>query len=98
MTDVGVRELKRDLSGYLKRAAAGEPIRVTMRGEPIVVLTPAAPSDEPIDPIEAQWEALYASGRVKRALRRKSPFVQHNFRVTGSPVDAILEERAAEDE
>jgi len=97
MTDVGVRELKRDLSGYLKRAAAGEPIRVTMRGEPIVVLTPAAPSAQ-VDPVQAQWEALYASGRVTRALRPRGPVVQHNFQVTGSPVDAILEERAAEDE
>jgi len=96
MTDVGVRELKRDLSGYLKRAAAGEPIRVTMRGEPIVVLTPAAPSAQ-VDPVQAQWEALYASGRVTRALRPRGPVVQHNFQVTGSLVDAILEDRAAED-
>lgn len=38
--DVGVRELKQHLSEYLDRAAAGEIIRVTDRGEPKALLGP----------------------------------------------------------
>lgn len=36
--DVGVRELKQHLSEYLDRAAGGEIIRVTDRGEPKAML------------------------------------------------------------
>lgn len=38
--DIGVRELKQNLSKYLKRAAAGETIRVTERGVPKAVIGP----------------------------------------------------------
>jgi len=38
--DVGVRELKRRLSEYLARAARGEVIRVTDRGQPKAILAP----------------------------------------------------------
>jgi prevent-host-death family protein len=38
--DVGVRDLKQNLSKYLKRAAAGETIRVTERGVPKAVIGP----------------------------------------------------------
>jgi prevent-host-death family protein len=38
--DVGVRELKQHLSEYLERAARGEIIRVTDRGEPKAILGP----------------------------------------------------------
>ncbi len=40
--DVGVRELKQHLSEYLDRAAAGETIRVTDRGQPKVMICPLA--------------------------------------------------------
>jgi prevent-host-death family protein len=38
--DVGVRELKQHLSEYLDRAAKGEVIRVTDRGQPKAILGP----------------------------------------------------------
>jgi prevent-host-death family protein len=38
--DVSVRELKRQLSAYLERAARGELIRVTDRGKPKALLGP----------------------------------------------------------
>jgi len=38
--DVGVRELKRRLSEFLERAAHGEVIRVTDRGQPKAMLGP----------------------------------------------------------
>ncbi len=38
--DVGIRELKAHLSSYVKRAAQGETIRVTDRGQVTAVLGP----------------------------------------------------------
>jgi prevent-host-death family protein len=40
MSDVGIRELKANLSKYLERAARGETIRVLDRGRPKAVLGP----------------------------------------------------------
>src|SRR5688572_11424835 len=42
MVAIGVRELKANLSKYLKRAQAGERLTVTDRGRAIVTLAPAA--------------------------------------------------------
>jgi prevent-host-death family protein len=38
--DVGVRELKQHLSGYLDRVERGETITITERGRPKVMLVP----------------------------------------------------------
>jgi prevent-host-death family protein len=38
--DIGIRELKQHLSEYLERAARGETIRVTDRGQPKAILGP----------------------------------------------------------
>jgi antitoxin (DNA-binding transcriptional repressor) of toxin-antitoxin stability system len=43
MERVGVRELRRDASGILRRVAAGETIEVTDRGRPVAVLTRTLP-------------------------------------------------------
>jgi prevent-host-death family protein len=40
MNDVGIRELKANLSRYLERAARGETIRVLERGRPKALLGP----------------------------------------------------------
>jgi prevent-host-death family protein len=39
--DVGIRELRADLSRWVKRARAGEEIVVTDRGKPVARLVPA---------------------------------------------------------
>jgi prevent-host-death family protein len=41
--DVPVRELKRSLSHYLKKACAGEEVTVTSRGRPLVRLVAVPP-------------------------------------------------------
>jgi len=43
-TSVGVRELRQNLSVYLRRVAAGEALEVTERGRPVAMLVPL-PSD-----------------------------------------------------
>jgi prevent-host-death family protein len=37
---VGVRELRQNLSVYLRRVAAGETLQVTERGQPVALLMP----------------------------------------------------------
>ncbi len=72
--DVGIRELKQHLSEYLDRAARGEVIRVTDRGQPKVLITPIR--DERI--IERGLEEGWLSAgddrppaRVRRARAKK---------------------------
>lgn len=66
--EVGIRELRQDLSRYLRRVRKGERLVVTDRNRPVALLTPL-PEDE--DP----WERLIAEGKVKPATRdpRKLP-------------------------
>lgn len=42
MEDVGVRELRQNLSVYLRRVAQGHVLRVTERGRPVALLGPLA--------------------------------------------------------
>ena len=56
---VGVRELRQDLSRYLRRVRAGERLVVTERGRPLAVLSPCAEAGDALD-------ALVAEGRMRR--------------------------------
>jgi prevent-host-death family protein len=53
--DIGVRELKQHLSEYLERAAQGEVIRVTDRGEPKALLCPLPSSARLDDGVRDGW-------------------------------------------
>lgn len=92
MIQIGVRQLKNDLTRYLRLAEQGQPVLVTRRDRPVVVL--AKP-----DRISAQTEeemvaALVAQGKligpVKRA--RFKPFKP--IKVRGKPLSqTIIEDR-----
>jgi prevent-host-death family protein len=60
---VGVRELRQNLSVYLRRTLAGETLEVTDRGQPVALLTPLPERADPI-------ARLVAEGRVTPATRR----------------------------
>ncbi len=62
MSEVGVRELRQNLSVYLRRAAEGERFVVTDRREPVAVLGPLPVKDDP-------WERLLLEGRLSRPSR-----------------------------
>lgn len=53
--DVGVRELKQNLSSYLDRAASGERILVTDRGRPRALIVPLPGGDNLQRGIEEGW-------------------------------------------
>jgi prevent-host-death family protein len=60
MERVGVRELRQNLSVYLRRVKEGESLEVTEHGHPVAVL---APLREP----QSAYDRLVAEGRLRPA-------------------------------
>ncbi len=58
--DVGVRELRQNLSVYLERIKLGETLRITERGQPVALLTP-------LNGEMSRLDALIAAGRARPA-------------------------------
>ena len=57
---VGVRELRRDLSGYLRRVEEGESFAVTSRGREVALLAPAPGRADAIGRLIADRDAIAA--------------------------------------
>ncbi len=55
MTDVGIRDLKARLSEFVERAARGEVIRVTDRGQAKAMLGPLPGRDRIEEGVAAGW-------------------------------------------
>ena len=88
MTTVGIRELKSQLSRYLKRVQAGERLLVTERGEPVAVISPPAAStaERRIEAMLRLGVARWGGGKPRGA--RRPP------RIRGKPVAAaVIEDR-----
>jgi len=60
VSKVGVRELRRDLSGYLRRVERGESFAVTSRGRAIAVLGPSPEQRDPLARLVLEREAVPA--------------------------------------
>jgi prevent-host-death family protein len=85
--EVGVRELRENLSEWLDRAAAGQDVIVTERGTPKARLT-AATGEHILD-------RLAREGRLRRATRPRGP-LPPPVPVEGNPVtNALLAHRRA---
>ena len=84
MSDVGVRELKARLSEYLDRAARGEIIRVTERGQPKAILAPIPGTSRLEEGIAAGWVRA-PEGQPRGPWRR--------FQATKSLSDILAEDR-----
>ncbi len=61
---VGIRELRQDLSRYLRRVRAGERLVVTERGRPLAVLAPWADEADVLDRLIASGQARRGDGRL----------------------------------
>lgn len=59
---VGVRELRQNLSVYLRRVKRGERLEVTEHGQPVAMLTP-------LPKTQSTWDRLVAEGRLIPATR-----------------------------
>ncbi len=85
---VGIRELRQNLTKYLRRVVAGETLRVTDRGTPVAVLAPLPEQATTLD-------RLAARGLVTRAgLDLQSLGVPQGAEVTVAISDALDEQRA----
>ncbi len=57
---VSVRELRQNLSVYLRRVEAGEALSVTSHGRPVAMLAPRSTQ-------ETAWDRLVAEGKIMPA-------------------------------
>jgi prevent-host-death family protein len=62
---VGVRELRQNLSVYLDRVKAGETLEVTERGVPVAVLRPIAREMTPLERLIAAGRATRPTGHLR---------------------------------
>lgn len=72
--NIGVRELRQNLSVYLTRVKRGTTYNVTEHGHVVALLRPAPPADDLIERLVAEGRATRAKrpGTVPKALRLKA--------------------------
>jgi len=92
MNVVGIRELKNQLTQYLRRAKKGEEVIITERGKPIAVIR-ATEGSLPATSTEAKLSELAQQGKIM--LPRKKFLVKvPMIKIEGPPISAtVLEER-----
>ena len=84
---VGVRELRQNLSKYLRRVQRGERLEVTEHGRPVAVLAPLGQPQTSID-------RLIAAGRVTSPRGDLLAQLPPRGRVSTVASDALADERA----
>ena len=70
---VGVRELRQNLSVYLARIANGETLEVTDRGQPVAILAPLPKPASVLDRLEREGLLTRAKGDLLELPRRRAP-------------------------
>ncbi len=61
MASVGIRELKDNLSHYVRRVEAGERLQITAHGRPVAELGPISASR----PRLSRWDEMVAAGTIR---------------------------------
>ena len=84
--EVGIRELKNQLSHYIDQVCAGKQIIVTEHGKPVARLTALTEADD-------RLTRLIASGAVRPAIKSKNPRPRGRFKATGSVSEIVINER-----
>jgi prevent-host-death family protein len=88
---VGVRELRQNLSVYLRRVKAGETLEVTEHGQTVARLTPQPPENlSPLQRLIAEGRATAPTGRIQD--------IPPPVKIEGVSVSKILQEMRDEDE
>ena len=83
---VGVRELRQNLSVYLRKVKRGQHFEVTDRGRPVALLGPLPDAKSSLD-------LLIASGRVVPATRKLSDLEPLRGPVSTALSDALFADR-----
>jgi prevent-host-death family protein len=73
MASVGIRELRQNLSVYLRRVREGETLQVTERGRPVAVLAPLPEGSSLIDELVAAGRVIPAEGSISDVIPPKGP-------------------------
>ena len=66
---VGVRELRQNLSIYLARIARGETLEVTDRGQPVAILAPLPSPVSVLERLKRDGRLIPATGDLLAAMR-----------------------------
>jgi prevent-host-death family protein len=85
-SQVGIRDLKNDLSGYIDRVRSGEQVVVTDRGRPVARIVP-------LDAATDRLADLVAAGLVRPPsdpTRRRTP---QRIKAKGSVSDLVADQR-----
>jgi prevent-host-death family protein len=82
--EVGVKELRADLSGWIDRVRGGAQIVVTSHGTPVARLNPYA---------QTGLERLIAEGKVRLPTHPKTPADTKGVPVKGNVSDFVSEQR-----
>jgi prevent-host-death family protein len=91
MREIGVRELKQSLSETLRAVSQGQQVRVTVRGQPVADIVPAAASAG-----DSHLRELVAEGRLVAPARTRPSKAPRLVRVPRSASALVLAERDAE--
>jgi antitoxin (DNA-binding transcriptional repressor) of toxin-antitoxin stability system len=89
MVTVGVRELKSQLSAYLRRVRDGETVRVTHRGEVIAELRPPDAGEGPTP--HSGLNALIREGKARAPLAAPPADLYHLEERPNIPLVEILD-------
>ncbi len=84
---VGIRELRQNLSVYLRRVVAGETLEVTERNRPVAILAPLPEASTPLGRLVAAGRAVAPAGDL---LDLGAP---EEGQVSGQLSEALAEER-----
>ena len=71
-TQVGVRELRQNLSVYLARIARGETLEVTDRGQAVAILAPLPKRVPVLERLEREGLLIRATGDLLAAMRPRT--------------------------
>ena len=88
--EVGVRELRQNLSVYLRRVIRGETLEVTDRGRAVAILAPLPKHTSILDRLEAE-------GRLIRATKPLLPLKHRPVRIDRPTSELLDDERAERD-
>jgi len=92
MDQVGVRELRQNLSQYLGQVKEGETLVVTERGREVARLSPSGPADSPLARLAAERGATMPRGDLL-ALAGGSVTPPAHGPPSGEVLDELREER-----
>jgi antitoxin (DNA-binding transcriptional repressor) of toxin-antitoxin stability system len=93
MKTAGIRELKAQLSMYLREVQSGETVLVTDRGRVVAELRPPGAEAAPLDPEEAKLRRLADEGLIRLPTLSREEFLREwkRFKPPNLPAEYVEE-------